>query len=85
MMGQHLWSALGADLVIIGVSSAQNGAGLPTASLEPGGLDAALSRVGPPLFLLDLRATPSDLHRCRNSISRVILAAYGNHNQRNHP
>jgi hypothetical protein len=31
-----------------------------TASLEPGGLDAALSRVGPPLFLLDLRAARSD-------------------------
>jgi erythromycin esterase len=53
-------SALGADLVIIGVSSAQNGAGLPTASLESGGLDAALSRVGLPLFLLDLRAARSD-------------------------
>jgi len=59
-MGQHLRSTLGADLVIIGVSSAENGAGLPTGSLEPGGLDAALSRVGPPLFLLDLRAARSD-------------------------
>jgi erythromycin esterase len=60
VMGQHLRSALGADLVIIGISSAQNGAGLPTASLESGGLDAALSRVGMPLFLLDLRAARSD-------------------------
>ena len=59
-MGQHLRSALGADLVIIGVSSAENGAGLPTGSLEPGGLDAALSRVGLPLFLLDLHAARSD-------------------------
>jgi erythromycin esterase len=59
-MGQHLRSALGDDLVIIGLSSAQNGAGLPTASLESGGLDAALSRVGLPLFLLDLRAARSD-------------------------
>jgi erythromycin esterase len=60
VMGQHLRSVLGADLVIIGMSSAQNGAGLPTASLEPGGLDAALSRVGLPLFLLDLRSARSD-------------------------
>ncbi|HEY6403109.1 MAG TPA: erythromycin esterase family protein, partial [Blastocatellia bacterium] len=59
-MGQHLRSALGADLVIIGVSSAENGTGLPTGSLEPGGLDAALSRLGPPLFILDLRAALSD-------------------------
>jgi erythromycin esterase len=59
-MGQHLRSALGADLVIIGVSSAENGAGLPTGSLEPGGLDAALSHAGTPLFLLDLRAARSD-------------------------
>jgi erythromycin esterase len=59
-MGQHLRSALGADLVIIGVSSAENGAGLPTGSLEPGSLDAALSHLGLPLFLLDLRAARSD-------------------------
>ncbi|MBO0862580.1 MAG: erythromycin esterase family protein [Chloracidobacterium sp.] len=60
VMGQHLRSALGADLLIIGISSAQNGVGLPTASLEPVSLDAALSHVGPPLFLLDLRAARSD-------------------------
>jgi erythromycin esterase len=59
-MGQHLRSALGADLVIIGVSSAENGAGLPTGSLEPGSLDAALTHLGLPLFLLDLRAARSD-------------------------
>jgi erythromycin esterase len=51
---------LGADLLIIGMSSAQNGAGLPAASLEAGSLDAALSRVGMPLFLIDLRAARSD-------------------------
>lgn len=60
VMGQHLRSALGSDLVIIGLSSAENGAGLPTGSLEPGGLDATLLRVGAPLFLLDLRAARSD-------------------------
>jgi erythromycin esterase len=60
VMGQHLRSALGADLLIIGMSSAQNGAGLPAASLEAGSLDAAISRVGMPLFLIDLRAARSD-------------------------
>src|SRR5262245_44055502 len=59
-MGQHLRLAFGSDLVIIGISSAENGTGLPTGSLEPGGIDAALARVGPPLFLLDLRAARSD-------------------------
>ncbi|MGH9939013.1 MAG: erythromycin esterase family protein, partial [Blastocatellia bacterium] len=60
VMGQHLRSALGADLVIIGMSSAQNGAGLPAASPESGSLDAALARVGLPRFLLDLRASRAD-------------------------
>ncbi|MGH9842990.1 MAG: erythromycin esterase family protein [Blastocatellia bacterium] len=60
VMGQHLRSALGAELVIIGMSSAQNGTGLPTAALEAGSLDAALARVGQPRFLLDLRAARAD-------------------------
>ena len=60
VMGQHLRSALGDDMVIIGISSARNGDGLPTATLEADSLDAALARVGAPLFLLDLRAARSD-------------------------
>lgn len=60
VMGQHLRSALGAGMVIIGTSSGQNGAGLPAASPEAGSLDAALARVGPPRFLLDLRAARAD-------------------------
>jgi erythromycin esterase len=60
VMGQHLRSALGADLVIIGTSSAQNGAGLPAAPLEPDSLDAALARVGLSRFILDLRASRAD-------------------------
>jgi len=60
VMGQHLRAALGAELIIIGMSSAQNGTGLPTATLEADGLDAALARVGQPRFLLDLRAAHTD-------------------------
>jgi erythromycin esterase len=60
VMGQHLRSALGADLIIIGVSSARNGTGLPAASQETGSLDAALARVGPSRFILDLRAARTD-------------------------
>ncbi len=59
VMGQHLRLALGDDLVIIGTSSARNGAGLPVAPSESGesnSLDVALARVGPPRFLIDLRA-----------------------------
>ncbi|MEO8088846.1 MAG: erythromycin esterase family protein [Gemmatimonadales bacterium] len=60
MMGQSLRSALGDDLVIIGTSSAQNGVGLPAATPNRDGVDAALARVGLPRFLLDLRAAPAD-------------------------
>jgi erythromycin esterase len=59
-MGRHLRKALGDDLFIIGTSSAHNGAGLPNAPLDPNGLDAALARVGEPLFLLDLRPARAD-------------------------
>lgn len=59
-MGRHLRQALGAGLVIIGTSSAQNGAGFPAALPESGSLDAALARVGAPRFLLDLRAARAD-------------------------
>jgi erythromycin esterase len=60
VMGQHLRSLLGDDMVIIGISSARNGDGLPAASLEADSLDAALARVGAPLFLLDLRTARTD-------------------------
>lgn len=54
-MGQHLRAALGEQLLIIGTSSAKNGAGVPAATEQPGSLDTVLSRVGPKHFLLDIR------------------------------
>lgn len=60
VMGQHLRAALGAELVIIGTSAAQNGTGLPSATPAADSLDAALARVGQPRFLLDLRAAHTD-------------------------
>lgn len=54
-MGQYLRSALGSDLVIIGTSSARNTIVPAPATLQRTSLDAALERVGLPLFLLDLR------------------------------
>ena len=59
-MGQHLRWALGDDLFIIGMSSAHNGTGLPSAVLDPNGVDAALERVGEARFLVDLRAAGAD-------------------------
>jgi erythromycin esterase len=59
-MGQYLRSSLGNDLVIIGMSSAQNGVGFPTAPLDSKSIDTALASVGLPRFLLDLRVSPSD-------------------------
>ncbi|GFE82597.1 hypothetical protein GCM10011487_45970 [Steroidobacter agaridevorans] len=58
MMGQHLRSALGDDLVIIGASSSSNGPGLATTEAEAGTLDAALANLGLPHFMLDLRGAP---------------------------
>jgi erythromycin esterase len=58
-MGQYLRSTLGDNLVIIGTSSAQKAVGLPPAS-EAGSIDAALARVGPPRFVLDLRLSRAD-------------------------
>jgi erythromycin esterase len=55
-LGVYLRAIFGSDLVIIGVSSAANGTGLPTATLDSSSLDASLSRVGRSRFLLDLRA-----------------------------
>lgn len=52
MMGQHLRSALGKKLVIIGMSSAANG---------EGSVDAALQQLGSAPFLLDLRSAPESM------------------------
>src|SRR5688572_23509142 len=54
-MGQHLRAAFGQQLLIIGTSAANNGAGVPAATEQPGSLDTVLSRVGPKHFLLDIR------------------------------
>lgn len=58
VMGQHLRTTLGKDLVIIGTSSSTNGPGLPAAPSEAASIDAALARLGLPHFILDLRAAP---------------------------
>jgi erythromycin esterase len=54
-MGQHLRAALQADLLIVGVSSAQNGADLPATISDSRTVDAVLGRVGLPHFMLDIR------------------------------
>lgn len=59
-MGQFLRAGLGDRLVIVGTASAGNGAGLPPPSPDSAGADAALARVGPPLFALDLRPARRD-------------------------
>ena len=79
VMGQHLRLALGADLVIIGTSSARNGAGLPAASAESDSLDAALARVGPPRFLLDLRAARANRAVAAWLAERRALRANSSH------
>jgi len=55
-MGVHLGQELGPSLFIIATSSANNAPGLPQATLDSSSVDAALARVGPPLFLLKLRS-----------------------------
>jgi erythromycin esterase len=59
-MGMYLRSTLRDELFIIGTSSAANASGLPAVIPDPGGLDAALGRVGLPRFVLDLRASRTD-------------------------
>lgn len=54
-MGQQLRAALGRNVLIIGTSSAMNGAGLPIATQSAGSVDTALGSVGPAHFLLDIR------------------------------
>lgn len=55
--GQYLRSALGKDLVIIGMSAASSPAASPTLPSGLDSFDSALSEIGMPRFFLDLRAT----------------------------
>ena len=60
MMGQHLRSALGNSLVIIGTSAAKSGSGLPVGTPLENSVEAALAKIGLPLFVLDLRGAVHD-------------------------
>jgi erythromycin esterase len=60
MMGQHLRSALGNSLVIIGTSAGKSGDGLPVGLPLENSVEAALAKVGLPLFVLDLRGAVHD-------------------------
>ncbi len=60
MMGQHLRSALGNSLVIIGTSAAKAGNGLPVGLPIENSVETALANVGLPLFVLDLRVAAQD-------------------------
>jgi erythromycin esterase len=60
MMGQHLRTALGETLFVIGSSAARSGAGLPAGAPLANCAEDALSQVGLPLFLLDLRRATRD-------------------------
>ena len=51
-MGVHLRERMGGQLFTIATSSAHNAADLPAATLDSAGIDAALARVGLPIFLL---------------------------------
>ena len=55
VMGQHLKAALGRDLLILPISAAVNGPGLPQTPQGAGSLDAVLARTGLSHFLLDVR------------------------------
>ena len=59
-MGQNLRSELRESLVIIGTVAAHSGGGLPEGGPLDKSVDEALSRLGLPLFALDLRAAPRD-------------------------
>jgi erythromycin esterase len=60
MMGQHLRAALGETLFIVGSSAARSGAGLPAGAPLANCTEDALSEVGLPPFLLDLRPAARD-------------------------
>jgi erythromycin esterase len=60
MMGQHVRSALGNSLVIIGTCAAESGDGLPVGAPLENSVEASLSKLGLPLFVLDLRRAAHD-------------------------
>jgi erythromycin esterase len=77
-MGTFLRSALGRDLVIIGGTSG----GLPPAANDSAEVDGALSKVGVPRFLLDLRSADgaalrwlSEPHTTRSNNRVQIITA----------
>ena len=66
-MGQHLRAALGPQLVIIGATD-----GSPLApNADSTSVDALLTRVGVPRFVVDLRAARDDHRRARGSRASV--------------
>jgi erythromycin esterase len=60
MMGEYLRAHLGRQLLIIGTLAEHNGPGLPVGRLIPGSMEAALERLGVPIFALDLRTAQGD-------------------------
>ena len=62
-MGQHLRIALGDALLILPISSATNGPGLPPGPPHAGTLDIALAATGVERFLLDIRTRKTSLSR----------------------
>ena len=60
MMGQHLRPALRNSLIIIGMSAAQNEAGLPAAPPLQNSVETTLATVGLPLFFLNWRGVEKD-------------------------
>lgn len=60
MMGMHLRERLGSKLLIIGTLEATTEGELPRGASEPNGLEGALSNLGQPLFLLDVRTATHD-------------------------
>ncbi len=59
MMGQHLRSAFGEKLVIIGTVGGRNAPSLPRVAQSPEFAEEALAQLGPSNFLLDLRSIPA--------------------------
>ncbi|MBS0419898.1 MAG: erythromycin esterase family protein [Proteobacteria bacterium] len=66
-MGRHLRRLLGPAMVIMGVSSAHTGGGLPTMKLASDGIDSTLAELRLARFFLDLRGpTPALVGRWLN-------------------
>jgi erythromycin esterase len=57
-MGQHLRSALGKDLFILGTAAGSGASGGQAAETEPEAVEAPLEGLNLPLFVLDLRSAP---------------------------